>query len=136
MSRSLWRAYFQNDLEKFRSLLGLEQEDSSAELVTGYGSSTPKLSGVFDEPILSKRQASFTSPGPAYSKAEQGLVIAKNEINSRLPPLDGSKLTTGLSVLHFAATNNDLPFVRALLEHSSIDVNLQDYESGWTALHR
>lgn len=136
MSRSLWRAYFQNDLERFRGLLGLEQEDSSADFITGHGSSTPKLSGTFDEPSYSKRQASFTSLGPAYNKAEQAPVVTKNEINSRLPPLDGSKLATGLSVLHFAATNNDLPFVRALLEHSSVDVNLQDYESGWTALHR
>lgn len=42
----------------------------------------------------------------------------------------------GRTALHCAATWNRIEIVRALLECSSIQVNLKDRENGWTALHR
>ena len=45
----------------------------------------------------------------------------------------------GRTVLHLACTASARPateYVRMLLAHRAIDVNLQDAESHWTALHR
>ena len=45
----------------------------------------------------------------------------------------------GRTVLHLAASASDASateYVRMLLAHPSINPNLQDYESHWTALHR
>lgn len=45
----------------------------------------------------------------------------------------------GRTVLHLAVSKVDqrsMDFVHALLACPNINVNLQDYESGWTALHR
>ena len=43
----------------------------------------------------------------------------------------------GRTLLHLAATEpQGLPFLRALLSHSQIDLIHPDLESGWTALHR
>ena len=45
----------------------------------------------------------------------------------------------GRTVLHLAVSKPDernLEFVHTLLACPTINVNLQDYESGWTALHR
>lgn len=45
----------------------------------------------------------------------------------------------GRTVLHLAASSSDTSapeYVRMLLTHPSINPNLQDYESHWTALHR
>ncbi|KAF8429769.1 hypothetical protein EV426DRAFT_668469 [Tirmania nivea] len=43
----------------------------------------------------------------------------------------------GRSLIHLAATEYDgVPFLRALLRHSQLDLTQPDLESGWTALHR
>ncbi|TFK37476.1 hypothetical protein BDQ12DRAFT_685375 [Crucibulum laeve] len=43
----------------------------------------------------------------------------------------------GRSALHMACISlENIEFVRALLKHPNIDVNLPDMESGWTPLHR
>jgi len=45
----------------------------------------------------------------------------------------------GRTVLHLAATSKSKSapeYIRILLTHPHINVNLQDYESRWTALHR
>ncbi|KAG0348200.1 hypothetical protein BG004_005743 [Podila humilis] len=47
-----------------------------------------------------------------------------------------AKDTNGATLLHVAASNNNLAQVIALLGHPKIDVNAKDLESGWTALHR
>lgn len=42
----------------------------------------------------------------------------------------------GRTLLHIAVSSGKLELVEALLEHPKIDLTLQDFESGWTALHR
>jgi len=45
----------------------------------------------------------------------------------------------GRTVLHLACASDEpssLEYVRLLLAHPSININLQDTESHWTALHR
>ncbi len=60
-----------------------------------------------------------------------GMALSRAEINSR----DHA----GLTVLHravSATSENATSFALALLEHSAIDLYIQDTENGWTALHR
>lgn len=45
----------------------------------------------------------------------------------------------GMTVLHHVCANTDqagLPYLRALLAHPGINVNISDLESHWTPLHR
>ncbi|THH30426.1 hypothetical protein EUX98_g3763 [Antrodiella citrinella] len=58
----------------------------------------------------------------------------------RLESVDvNARDSLGRTVLHLAASSSDASateYVRMLLAHSTINPNLQDYESHWTALHR
>ncbi|KAG0100616.1 hypothetical protein BGZ93_009408 [Podila epicladia] len=47
-----------------------------------------------------------------------------------------AKDANGATQLHLAVSDNNIGRVRTLLEHTKIDVNAKDLESGWTALHR
>jgi inhibitor of Bruton tyrosine kinase len=43
----------------------------------------------------------------------------------------------GRTALHLASSSlESIEYVRALLKHPNIDINLMDSESHWTALHR
>lgn len=59
---------------------------------------------------------------------------------NRLEAVDvNARDSLGRTVLHLAASSSDTSapeYVRMLLAHPSINPNLQDYESHWTALHR
>jgi ankyrin repeat protein len=59
---------------------------------------------------------------------------------STAPPTDvNARDWLGRTVLHLAcasSTRDATEYVRMLLVHPAIDVNLQDEESHWTALHR
>ena len=60
-----------------------------------------------------------------------GLMLTKWDVNARD--------ATGQTLLHHAASSTAetaLAFASALLDHPLTDVYLQDYENGWTALHR
>lgn len=72
---------------------------------------------------------SGTSPRSLKSKAARD--DEKIDVNAR----DGF----GRTVLHLASASIDassVEYVRLLLKHPGINVNLQDWESHWTALHR
>ncbi|KAH9930197.1 uncharacterized protein B0H18DRAFT_1083842 [Fomitopsis serialis] len=60
--------------------------------------------------------------------------------NAAAPPLDvNARDWLGRTVLHLAAAAQDAAateYVRMLLAHSDIQINLTDAESHWTALHR
>lgn len=59
--------------------------------------------------------------------------------SSAPPPYDAPPLTSPPSVLHIAAatpTQQAYNFFAVLLRNPNLSVNLQDYESGYTALHR
>lgn len=60
-----------------------------------------------------------------------GITFTKAELNFRD--------TNGLTILHHAASSSEesaFAFAAALIEHPLIDLYVQDYENGWTALHR
>ncbi|KAF9939121.1 hypothetical protein BGZ65_011344 [Modicella reniformis] len=56
-------------------------------------------------------------------------------LNSTMADEVNHKDDVGRTLLHQAATANDLDLVRTLLAHPKIDINEKDHESGWTALH-
>ncbi|KZT60608.1 hypothetical protein CALCODRAFT_506706 [Calocera cornea HHB12733] len=99
--------YTIKDVRSFRQLLDARQQQSNSSHSGGGGSSFPRSWGV-------------SSLGPVGS-----------EVNAR----DGF----GRTLLHIAAGSLDgwaLEWVRICLAQKGVDVNLQDPESGWTALHR
>lgn len=70
---------------------------------------------------------SWTKPSPLSSGAIQGAI----DVNGRD--------WLGRTALHLACTSTEpyaLEFVRLLLAHPGINVNIADVESHWTALHR
>lgn len=75
--------------------------------------------------------APSTSGGRSWSKSTHASSLsATNGVN---------KFDAGCTVLHLACASKDgadLEYVRLLLAHPSINVNLQDVENRWTALHR
>ncbi|KAJ6261186.1 hypothetical protein Dda_3854 [Drechslerella dactyloides] len=137
MSGHIWRAYFDNDLEKFRNLLGLS-EDRTGGSHEFSGSLTNE--SPFDLPSPPRRQSISTSINLATSIGDSRVpALNRFQINSRLPAttiVNPLAPATGVTILHHAATANKLEFVEALLKHPQVDLFLQDFESGWTTLHR
>ena len=132
-SNYLWKLYLENDAEAFRRLLlegtlppthregaaggpGLEMKTSHEDIAGKAIVGTPTKSSNFSGQS-SKRQK------------ETRLVFNRQALRD----YD----TRGRSLIHLAATEHDgIPFLRALLEHSQLDLIHPDLESGWTALHR
>lgn len=68
-----------------------------------------------------------SSVGKSSSKSSQIAIAA--ELNA--------KDWLGRTVLHLSVAAPDgVEYTRMLLRHQQVNVNLQDSESGWTALHR
>lgn len=133
----LHQLYEQHDIVRFRAFLSPSgatgpasrkgKETSSSNGAGSYGaagslSRSPRFGGYFTE--------MNSSHGPT-----------KDEVNARD--------RFGRTVLHLVASNvatypvdtaldavTSLDYLEALLKSPQINVNLQDRESGWTALHR
>jgi len=143
MSALLWRHFWADDVESFRNVLAASLPPDSwrkgpwtvkspvtplgSEYVVPLSQSTPKSTRSFrqQKPAL---QATTASP---RQSAGSSTAAAKRDINNRD--------NLGLTLLLRAASSRSkhaIGFVRALLDHPHIDLYLQDFESGWTALHR
>ncbi|KAF2452787.1 hypothetical protein BDY21DRAFT_151020 [Lineolata rhizophorae] len=71
------------------------------------------------------------SGGAGASTAAGGLVLTRADVNKRD--------AVGKTLLHHVASSTSttaVGFARALVQHPLIDLYVQDYENGWTALHR
>ncbi|KAL8925284.1 MAG: hypothetical protein Q9208_003574 [Pyrenodesmia sp. 3 TL-2023] len=146
MSASLWRAFFENDVEQFRRLLAIATfTSSSTQLKSGVGASLPQHGTAAGSPGTSlgtsptliqkgKRVTSGGSHGNSTAKAHKAsstLILTRTDINC--------KDSTGCTLLHHIASSSSEVahlFAAALLGIAWLDLYAQDAESGWTALHR
>lgn len=146
MSAYLWKYYFENDLERFQQLLANATFNAAPPSKGGHGGKT-RNSG----PVANTTLNSATSPtlqiksrishgsGSLSNSAERTSV--KNTFTVNLTRADLNwKDAHGITLLHYIASSNDAEiasdFGIALLEAPSLDLYIQDAESGWTALHR
>lgn len=126
MSHLLWKAYWENDVDKFRRLLG---SASSGNQTIGRNpvSGSPHLPS---SPRLTGKGRKTSGFGLGRGK-DGSYSFGRAEINSRDH--------VGLTILLRAASSTDPrapEFVQALVDHPVTDLYAQDPESGWNALHR
>ncbi|KAI1410503.1 hypothetical protein F5Y13DRAFT_74927 [Hypoxylon sp. FL1857] len=129
MSHLLWKYYWENDVDKFRRLLAPAGYSQNPSKSPGTGVGSPGAFG--SSPRLAAKSRKAYGFGATVVASKSGNNLGKSEINHR----DHS----GLTILLRAASStspNAILFVEALLDHPAIDIYVQDYESGWNALHR
>ena len=141
MSSLLWKYYLEDDLDKFRRLLANASHNAphapkshggGAGHANSYGSlvGSPGGFGTSPKTVMKNRKVSGQIGNTTGTKGAN-TVLTRTEVNSR----DHA----GLTVLHRAASStseNAIGFALALVDHPSVDLYIQDTESGWTALHR
>ncbi|KAK5078701.1 hypothetical protein LTR64_002885 [Lithohypha guttulata] len=124
MSHSLWKYFFDDDVDGFRHYLARATFDRNA----------PKgLGGAYSHSLKAGSPGTLaTSPRtPVKSRKAGKIILTRSDINAR----DGF----GRTLLHHAVSSrsdNAQEFVKVLLETPFLDLYVQDTESGWTALHR
>ncbi|KAF4535226.1 BTB/POZ domain containing protein [Lasiodiplodia theobromae] len=136
MSGYLWKYYLEDDVEAFRHLLegaAFPMRPSGPRANTGAqpGQAHPAAfigspGSLGTSPTLTTRARRDFGGTP---RSATGLTRA--DINA--------KDANGMTILHHAASStseNALSFATALLEHPYTDLYAQDFENGWTALHR
>lgn len=132
---SLWKAWVDQDVDRFRRLLApavhaTQGASKSPHIGSGGGGGSPGAFGTSPRTFTKSRKASAFGSSIGGVRAGQNN-LGKAEVNSR----DHA----GLTILLRAASStaeHALTFVQILLEHPSIDIHIQDPESGWNALHR
>lgn len=135
---SLWRAWVDQDVDRFRRLLApaghnaqTASKSKSPHIGSGGGSAaSPGAFGTSPRTFTKSRKSSGFGPGIGGARAGS-TNFGRLEVNSR----DHA----GLTILLRAASTiseNAIAFVQILLEHPAIDLHVQDPESGWNALHR
>lgn len=148
MSSKLWEFFVQDDVESFHRFLanatfagpraaGGPGGTAAAATVTSLSGKTGSPGSMIDSspnPSKQKKVYGF-SPGtsaperPAFQKGNTAL--SRADVNARDH--------YGRTLLHHVASSpkpTAASFARALLEIPFLDIYAQDWESGWTALHR
>lgn len=138
MSGYLWKYYLEDDVESFRHLL----EGASFHVRPP----APRSNTVAQQPgAFGSAGAFIGSPG---SLGTSPTLMTRTRRDFGGTPRSGTALTradinskdaNGLTILHHAASStsdNAFAFATALLEHPLTDLYAQDFENGWTALHR
>lgn len=131
------------DLKRFRQVLKgggafvlTQFQPSDNALANGKGCAGPSsfskdtnLSNIFS-----------TSQGRSPAQGGQSWGSATNAFNGPCSPAEVNRRDYhGRTVLHLVSASTEpvsIDYLTALLAHPAINVNLQDHESGWTALHR
>lgn len=128
---SLWRAWVDNDLDRFRRLLAPAGYGGATNKSPHIGSgSSPGAFGT--SPRISTKTRKSSGFGPAIGSAKAGNTnFGRAEVNLR----DHAGLTILLRAASSSA-DNAIGFVQVLVEHPALDLYTQDPESGWNALHR
>ncbi|KAK0270469.1 hypothetical protein LTR35_004280 [Friedmanniomyces endolithicus] len=132
MSSSLWKAYYEDDVDAFRQLL-LQTTVYNTRPSMGRGGNASAGIGTLAQlgtsPVYTTkgRKGGPATPG----SGPHAVGLTKADINWR----DAA----GLTLLHHAASStakHAVEYATALIEHPFIDLYVQDAENGWTALHR
>ncbi|KAI0816106.1 hypothetical protein GGR55DRAFT_625222 [Xylaria sp. FL0064] len=131
--KSLWRCFWENDVDNFCRLLAPASYSQTPAKSSGPGPGgvgSPGALGTSPRSLPKSRKVSGLGAGFPGAKPSAAS-IGKTEINSRD--------YCGLTLLLRAASSTSpdaATFVQALLDHPAIDLYVQDPESGWNALHR
>ncbi|PYH67603.1 BTB domain and ankyrin repeat protein [Aspergillus vadensis CBS 113365] len=142
MSSKLWGFFFYDDVESFRRFLATATYTTGGSQRTGTGGASPFKPGSPGSVIASSpgtstksRKLTGTSPGTPIpdrgGSLRPGKTLSREELNAR----DHH----GRTLLHHVASSpkdTAIEFAIALLEIPALDIYAQDWESGWTALHR
>ncbi|KAE8354689.1 hypothetical protein BDV28DRAFT_74539 [Aspergillus coremiiformis] len=141
MSSKLWEFFLRDDVDSFRRVLATASFTSGGQRGSGPGGPSNFKIGspggtVASSPAFSlkSKKLSGTSPGspiPDRSNTRGGRTLSREELNAR------DQL--GRTLLHLVASSTRstaTEFAVALLDVPFIDIYVQDWESGWTALHR
>ncbi|KAE8147381.1 BTB domain and ankyrin repeat protein [Aspergillus avenaceus] len=140
MSSRLWEFFLRDDVDSFRWFLATASYTSGGQRSSGpapgfrLGSPGSTLASPGGASSKSKK-LSGTSPGTLLpdrgSTPKAGRILSREDLNAR----DHH----GTTLLHHVASSPKLTateFAISLLEIPLVDIYAQDWESGWTALHR
>ena len=139
MSSLLWKAYFEDDVDHFRHTLARATYNASSQTKgksTGSLLSSSPGASLGTSPSLTKSRKQYDNAHKpprqqATSKSDMGIVLSRVDINWQD--------SHGVTLLHQIASStsaNASEFALALLQLPILDLYIQDFESGWTALHR
>lgn len=131
------------DLKRFRQVLKgggafvlTQSQPFDNALANGRGSAGPSSFGK------DTNSSNFFSNSQGKSPAQGGQSWGNttNAFNAPCSPAEVNRRDYhGRTVLHLVSASTEpvsIDYLTALLAHPAINVNLQDHESGWTALHR
>lgn len=141
MLASIWKSYFENDVESFRQSLANATFNASTPSKGSHGGKgihagalgSPGSSLATSPTLTNKSKKVSVCSSPALGISSKFAVghFMRSDLNWR----DAN----GVTLLHtIASCTNDTAseFALALLKVPFLDLYLQDTESGWTALHR
>lgn len=147
MSSKLWEYFIQDDVESFRRYLanatfaGPRASGVSSAAAAAAAASLSSKTGSPGSMIASspnptkQRKSSAASPGTSLPDRSGfprlNAALSRADVNARDH--------FGRTLLHHIASSpkpTAASFARALLEIPFLDIYAQDWESGWTALHR
>ncbi|GFF44962.1 BTB/POZ domain-containing protein 1 [Aspergillus udagawae] len=142
MISTLWESFLRDDVESFRRCLANASYTPGSQRPFGAGGSpgfkVGSLGGVTpSSPLSSKgKKLSGTSPGTTTPDRNTGgprpgKALSRAELNARDH--------YGRTLLHLVSSSQKpsaIYFATSLLEIPFLDLYAQDWESGWTALHR
>lgn len=140
MSSKLWDYFIQDDADSFQRLLASASYTSGGQKAPGGTSSLMAgspgtMMPSFSTPPLKSKKWSGTSPGSPVANrgppSRSGVSLSRTELNARDQ--------YGRTLLHHIASSQKptaVEFTVALLDAPLVDIYAQDWESGWTALHR
>ncbi|KAJ5168801.1 uncharacterized protein N7482_004395 [Penicillium canariense] len=147
MSSKLWEFFIHDDVESFQRYLanatfaGLRASGASGAAAAATTANLSTKTGSPGSMIASspnpmkQRKASAASPGTSapdrLTFARGSATLSRADVNARDH--------FGRTLLHHIASSpkpTASSFARALLEIPFLDIYAQDWESGWTALHR
>ncbi|KAL4943720.1 hypothetical protein BDV06DRAFT_130601 [Aspergillus oleicola] len=141
MSSKLWEFFLRDDVESFQRFLASASYTSGGQRAASGGATSYLTSGSPGSIISSSlgvspkaKKISGTPPATSFPERvgpRSMKNISREELNARDPH--------GRTLLHHVASSpkpTAVDFALSLLENPYLDIYAQDWESGWTALHR